>query len=71
MDKKVRRSALAGAWYDGAADGLSDQITGMLEEVPRRVAGDVTSLIEPHAGFCGSEAKFGSDHASGNNGRRP
>jgi MEMO1 family protein len=51
LDKKVRRSALAGSWYEGSPDRLDSQITGLFDPVPRRVAGDVTALIEPHAGY--------------------
>jgi hypothetical protein len=47
----VRRSALAGTWYEGSESGLASQLSGLFEAVRRRVAGQVTALIEPHAGY--------------------
>src|ERR671918_71591 len=47
----VRKAAVAGSWYPGSAAALAAAVDRYLSAVDRKVAGDVTALIAPHAGL--------------------
>lgn len=49
----VRRSAIAGAWYPGAAPALRQTIQRFfsLADVPA-IAGEIVALLSPHAGYA-------------------
>jgi AmmeMemoRadiSam system protein B len=50
----VRKAAVAGTWYPGAAGGLASEVDGYLTAADRGgpgLAGDLAALIVPHAGL--------------------
>jgi AmmeMemoRadiSam system protein B len=47
----VRRPAVAGSWYPGAAAALEAAVDRHLQAATRDVAGDLVALIAPHAGL--------------------
>jgi AmmeMemoRadiSam system protein B len=47
----VRRAAVAGAWYPGAAAALAAAVDRHLTRTTRDVDGDLVALIAPHAGL--------------------
>jgi AmmeMemoRadiSam system protein B len=48
---KVRRAAVAGSWYPGAAPALAAAVDRHLAKTTRDVPGDLVALIAPHAGL--------------------
>jgi MEMO1 family protein len=49
--KRVRASALAGAWYPGDATALAEMVDGFLDGASAPPAGYPIALISPHAGL--------------------
>jgi AmmeMemoRadiSam system protein B/AmmeMemoRadiSam system protein A len=50
--KKIRESVIAGSWYPGDPARLTKDIEGYLAQVPvRKIEGELTALIAPHAGY--------------------
>jgi AmmeMemoRadiSam system protein B len=50
--EQVRRSAIAGSWYPGAASPLKSTVDGYLDQVEKLdLGGDLIGLIAPHAGY--------------------
>jgi AmmeMemoRadiSam system protein B len=47
----IRRAAVAGRWYPGAAAPLAAAVTGHLAGTDRDLTGDLVALIAPHAGL--------------------
>src|SRR6266850_538810 len=51
---RIRKAAVAGTWYPGAAPALAAAVDRHLERADRRateVSGDLAALIAPHAGL--------------------
>lgn len=57
----IRRAAVAGTWYPGAADALAAEVDRYVSRVPEHLIGDVVALIAPHAGlqYSGPVAAYG------------
>jgi MEMO1 family protein len=51
MTGNVRKAAVAGAWYPGAAPALADAVDRHLAQADRDLAGDLVAIIAPHAGL--------------------
>ena len=48
---RIRRAAVAGSWYPGAAPALAAAIDAHLARAARDVGGDLVALVAPHAGL--------------------
>lgn len=49
---EVRPSPIAGSWYPGTEEALSDMVDRFLAQVPEQeLTGDLMALIAPHAGY--------------------
>ncbi|MCK4545811.1 MAG: AmmeMemoRadiSam system protein B [Candidatus Eisenbacteria sp.] len=62
VSEEVRKSILAGSWYEGNKKGLAAQVDGYLEKVtPSEIGGRILGLISPHAGYfySGQAAAYG------------
>ncbi len=60
--EKIRKSVLAGTWYEGTEAGLRAEVDGFLAKVPPiEPGGRVLGLISPHAGYfySGQAAAYG------------
>jgi len=60
--EKVRRSVLAGSWYEGTREGLTREVDGYLAKAsPPEIEGRIVGLISPHAGYMysGQAAAYG------------
>jgi AmmeMemoRadiSam system protein B/AmmeMemoRadiSam system protein A len=60
--KRIRRAQVAGSWYPGDKAQLAAYIDGLLASAPsRKIDGNITALISPHAGyrFSGKAAAAG------------
>ena len=52
-NKKIRKSILAGSWYEGNPNVLSTQIEMYLKNVPdEKVKDNIIGIIAPHAGYA-------------------
>ena len=50
--KEIREPAVAGTWYPGQPDILSNDVKGYLENAKKmEVAGKIVALVSPHAGY--------------------
>ena len=47
----IRPAAVAGSWYPGSAQGLSDAVDRYLAGARGDIAGDLVALVAPHAGL--------------------
>src|SRR5262249_8089390 len=47
----IRPAAVAGSWYPGSAQGLTDAVDRYLAGAKGDVAGDLVALVAPHAGL--------------------
>ena len=51
MTAAIRRPAVAGSWYPGAATALAAAVDRYLSGAPRDVDGELVALVAPHAGL--------------------
>jgi AmmeMemoRadiSam system protein B/AmmeMemoRadiSam system protein A len=68
VSEKVRKSVLAGSWYEGNKKALTAQVDGYLEKVaPVEIDGRILGLISPHAGYfySGQAAAYGYSQIKG------
>ena len=50
--KEIREPAVAGSWYPGQPDILSNDVKGYLENAKKvEVGGKIVALVSPHAGY--------------------
>lgn len=62
MEKKIRKSAIAGTWYPGNPETLTGDIRKYLDKIPEQaVEGPVVGIVSPHAGYIysGQIAAYG------------
>ena len=62
MEGNVRTPAVAGQFYSASAQALRREVTGYLDKAdPKPVAGEVTAIVAPHAGYMysGQVAAYG------------
>jgi AmmeMemoRadiSam system protein B/AmmeMemoRadiSam system protein A len=61
---KIRESIIAGSWYPGEPDELSNVVDGFLDNVPAgEVEGELVAVIVPHAGYRFSGSVAAHAHA--------
>ncbi|HDS44613.1 MAG TPA: MEMO1 family protein [Methanomicrobia archaeon] len=47
----MRKSVVAGSWYEGDADRLNRQLQGFFADLPRALHDQVLGAVVPHAGY--------------------
>ncbi len=67
LPQPIRRPAVAGSWYAGSPEKLSDEIDGYLRQAGRPPGGHVMGVLAPHAGlvYSGPVAAYSYAAVSG------